>query len=157
MKIATFLLCGSLALPMTSCLEESSTGNNTIFRVDPNAPKPERPEGGSRYGFGSEEEQRRNAARTRPAESTPPENPGVTETTPPDLDPTIVSPETPVEDPKPETPAAPVDEPPVAKRVPGKPGMVYSPFAENQEIEVTGYPAGTKVRCPITNKTFRVP
>lgn len=40
----------------------------------------------------------------------------------------------------------------------GKKGFVYSPFATDKgEVDVEGIPAGTKVKCPYTGKTFRVP
>lgn len=41
----------------------------------------------------------------------------------------------------------------------GKPGFVYSPYSYSQagEVNVTGIPSGTKVRCPYTKRIFRVP
>lgn len=42
--------------------------------------------------------------------------------------------------------------------IPGKKGYVYSPYADNkQQVDVTDIPTGTKVKCPYTGKTFRVP
>lgn len=42
--------------------------------------------------------------------------------------------------------------------VEGKPGHVYSPFAErHQLVDVTGLPPGTEVHCPFSGKIFRVP
>lgn len=42
--------------------------------------------------------------------------------------------------------------------IPGKVGFVYSPFAsEKGMVDVTDVPTGTKVECPYTGKTFRVP
>ncbi|MFN0126514.1 MAG: hypothetical protein ACKV19_07515 [Verrucomicrobiales bacterium] len=42
--------------------------------------------------------------------------------------------------------------------VDGKPGHVYSPFAErHQLVDVTSLPPGTEVHCPFSGKIFRVP
>jgi len=41
--------------------------------------------------------------------------------------------------------------------LPGKYGRVYSPFAKEKEIDVSDFPPGTLVRCPYTQKIFRVP
>ena len=46
---------------------------------------------------------------------------------------------------------------PYANPVPGKVGHVYSPFASGREVDVTGFPPGTEVRCPYTKMIFRVP
>jgi hypothetical protein len=58
---------------------------------------------------------------------------------------------------------------PVAIPVPGKPGLVYSPYAKGKYIAVEGpivvggrtvtirYKHGDVVVCPYTNKKFRVP
>jgi hypothetical protein len=46
----------------------------------------------------------------------------------------------------------------MAKRVSGKPNLVYSPYATRQQIvDVTGLKAGAKARCPYTNRVFVVP
>ena len=47
---------------------------------------------------------------------------------------------------------------PVAKPVPGKPGLVFSPFKANGSyIDVSGYAPGSKVKDPDTQKIFVVP
>lgn len=47
---------------------------------------------------------------------------------------------------------------PYATPVPGKPGLVTSPFAPYAGyVDVRGYPPGQEVKCPYTGKLFRVP
>jgi len=46
---------------------------------------------------------------------------------------------------------------PVARPVPGKPGLVYSPYAKGKIIAVSIYKHGEVVMCPYTAKKFRVP
>jgi hypothetical protein len=47
---------------------------------------------------------------------------------------------------------------PVAKAVPGKPGLVYNPFDPNGGlIDVSGYSPGSKVKDPDSQKIFVVP
>jgi hypothetical protein len=59
-----------------------------------------------------------------------------------------------------EKPASPPKEIPVARPVPGKPGMVFSPF-NNKVIDVKGIPSGRLVADPTypasEKKHFRVP
>lgn len=58
---------------------------------------------------------------------------------------------------EPSTPAATDGDKPFADPVAGKYGHVISPFAPGREVDVTGFPPGTEVRCPYTQKIFRVP
>lgn len=46
---------------------------------------------------------------------------------------------------------------PYGKTVPGKPGFVQSPYDAKFLIDVRGFPPGTLVNDPNTNKPFRVP
>ena len=47
---------------------------------------------------------------------------------------------------------------PVAKPVPGRPGLVINPFKSNGSyIDVSGYAPGSKVKDPDTQKIFIVP
>ena len=47
---------------------------------------------------------------------------------------------------------------PIAKAVPGKPGLVFNPFKPNGGyIDVSGYAPGSKVKDPDTQQIFVVP
>ncbi len=41
--------------------------------------------------------------------------------------------------------------------VPGKPGLVYSPYAKGKIIDVSPYKHGAVVLCPYSVRMFRVP
>ena len=69
----------------------------------------------------------------------------------------IVSNEPAKNKPDPENSKQPSGNKPYANPVPGKVGHVYSPFANGREVDVTGFPPGTEVRCPYTKMIFRVP
>jgi len=66
-------------------------------------------------------------------------------------------PGTPPPNPVPNPPAS-QGEIPYAKPVPGKPGFVFSPYDQYKGyIDVRGFPPGTEVKDPYTNKSFLVP
>jgi hypothetical protein len=46
---------------------------------------------------------------------------------------------------------------PVAKPVPGRPGVVYNPYNPNEKISVMGIRPGAKAKDSKTGKVFRVP
>ena len=54
-------------------------------------------------------------------------------------------------------PSTPRQDLPFGELVPGKPGFVYSPYSTKELVDVSGIPTGTKVKCPYSSKTFRVP
>ena len=97
---------------------------------------------------------------------------------PPLNSPTTVDPNLPPEDQGPPSAAAPdanqapevkppppvptqpvkVGEIPYAKPVPGKPGFVFSPYDQYKGyIDVRGFPPGTEVKDPYSQKSFLVP
>ena len=46
---------------------------------------------------------------------------------------------------------------PYAIKVPGKPNLVESPYSPGKYIDVEGFPPGTEVKDPYTDKIFLVP
>lgn len=48
------------------------------------------------------------------------------------------------------------DLPPTAVQIPGKPGLVFSPY-NNKVVDVAGVPAGTLVKDPTVGLLFIVP
>ena len=46
---------------------------------------------------------------------------------------------------------------PTARRVPNKPGFVFSPSDPSKYVDVSGYASGSKVKDPYSGKIFTVP
>ena len=46
---------------------------------------------------------------------------------------------------------------PTARRVPNKPGFVFSPSDPSKYVDVSGYPSGSKAKDPYSGKIFIVP
>jgi hypothetical protein len=107
--------------------------NNTTVDVSPppqRKPKPDTTRAS---------EKPENPVNSEPRDSTPPPPKSETET-------------------KPATKPSPKEDLPYGIPIPTKAGMVYSPFATDRgQVDVAGLARGTRVKCPFTQKHFRVP
>ena len=57
--------------------------------------------------------------------------------------------------PKPKSPATKVY--PMAELVPGKSGVVFSPYVSGKKVSIEGFKPGDLAECPWSGKPFRVP
>lgn len=175
----------ALAFVFVGCaLDQPPSRRDTIFHSAEDSPRTGS-QGSSRYGLNgthSPTERKKSSSRSnRNQESNSRSNrrsnsdpdgivkPRDLDPEPDREDPVIASnePKLEREDPKPEpTPApTPSGDAPYAEAVPGKVGLVYSPFVSDKSkalVNVTDennvpLPPGTEVQCPITKKNFRVP
>lgn len=71
--------------------------------------------------------------------------------------PSITPPSPAAASPTPPPSPPPREDLPFGELVPGKTGFVHSPYSKQDLVDVSGIPTGTKVKCPYTGKTFRVP
>lgn len=113
---------------------------------------------------GCVEEQQPKRVNKKPTHlpSTPPPEAQNTETTGEVTQETQTKPEKPAPETKPQnpvpTPPVSTGELPYAKPVPGKPGFVFSPYDQYKGyIDVRGFPPGTEVKDPYSQKSFLVP
>ena len=172
MKAITQILCAAICASAFASCESPNQGNGTVFRLEDKPRSNRGGNSGARYGYGGTDRgtsantnpnQPANTGGTNPTGADPNAvtgNPGGTELldTPGGTDtPGTTDPGTSggtVTDP---APVSSGGNKPFAKPVAGKFGHVYSPFASGKEVDVTGFPPGTEVRCPYTQNIFRVP
>ncbi len=166
------LLILAVTLPFIGCTGNQPPGRNTVFHRTEDSPRTGATQR-SRYGAnGTHSPRERSASRTRNNRSVPEDPDGIVK--PRDLDPEVEDPDVVSTDPESDDPEkkdpettdpdpAPASsgEPPYAEAVPGKYGLVYSPFVKKL-VNVTDendvpLPPGTEVTCPHTGKVFRVP
>ncbi len=159
MKSTAVILCTASIVMLFSGCETTDSMNRTVFRleephngtasrygylgVEGGEKKPrnrQTAQGSSRYGAGAADPSSATSGREIPnrsvtASGAPSKNPGSSAG----------------------SKGKKTDSRPYADPVPGKYGRVYSPFAKGKEVDVTEFPPGTLVRCPYTQKIFRVP
>ena len=173
MNLQSFTLACIASMFFIGCTQESNTNPNA-FRLEDG---PNGVAGGSRYGYlGADQVQKNiNQSNNQRQDGTVflyPSNPKTSDQTGnsdsekpkypangiggASVNANTIN-EPPKDKPTPVDPKQPAGNKPYANPVPGKVGHVYSPFANGREVDVTGFPPGTEVRCPYTKMIFRVP
>ena len=168
------------SLPFVSCSDTPNSDRNTVFYPADESPRTGMTQRQQRFGSRGSSNQPSSSSNANNQANT---NSGGTSQPPSDPN-GIVMPRDPSTDPNLEndpagttdgsgagstaaegTTPAPSAEAPYAEAVPGKYGLVYSPFVADKKkalVNVTDennvpLPPGTEVQCPLTGKIFRVP
>jgi len=168
----------AVSLPLLSCTNDPGATRDTVFYPADESPRTGMTQRQQRFGYrgsSNENPNTRSSSDNGNSRNQPPADPdGIIK--PRDLDADPNSPEdlTPTGgtgDPTTgagvgeTTTAEPTSEIPYAEAVPGRYGLVYSPFVTDKKkalVNVTDennvtLPPGTEVQCPLTGKIFRVP
>ena len=179
LALISILTC---SVSVLSCTNEDGTRRSTVFYPADESPRTGMTQRTPRFGYRGSEDQSNQSANNRPSNNSranrneiPADPDGIVKPRDSDLDPGAMSDtppasgdtsavDNPVADAEGTAPTSSA-EAPYAEAVPGKYGLVYSPFVADKKkalVNVTDennvpLPPGTEVQCPLTGKIFRVP